>query len=205
MSCDIETHFVSRCPRNSLHVCANSSYSTTTPDALLPTPSALLKLVRLTVCFPPSWPLSDTQVNSAIADTSVLGIGERNGITTLGGFLAVCCKPSPFAFLSANDQLLTIAKRMVVADRGYVLSKYKLHKLKDIEELVAEAGASIYKYSLRRHGTDESSPNQHPLQQSDHWFRKWSVIPSSTMLLTDKPVCLHPQGRYPCEGNLKLA
>jgi homocitrate synthase len=50
-------------------------------------------------------------------DTSILGIGERNGITPLGGLMA----------------------RMIVADRDYVLSKYKLHKLKDIEELVAEA------------------------------------------------------------------
>jgi homocitrate synthase len=50
-------------------------------------------------------------------DTSVLGIGERNGITPLGGLMA----------------------RMIVADRDYVMSKYKLEKLKDIEELVAEA------------------------------------------------------------------
>jgi homocitrate synthase len=50
-------------------------------------------------------------------DTSVLGIGERNGITPLGGLMA----------------------RMIVADRDYVMGKYKLEKLKDIEELVAEA------------------------------------------------------------------
>jgi homocitrate synthase len=50
-------------------------------------------------------------------DTSVLGIGERNGITPLGGLMA----------------------RMIVADREYVIGKYKLEKLKDIEELVAEA------------------------------------------------------------------
>ncbi|KAK2731137.1 Saccharopine dehydrogenase [Myotisia sp. PD_48] len=50
-------------------------------------------------------------------DTSVLGIGERNGITPLGGLMA----------------------RMLVADRDYVRSKYKLEKLKDIEDLVAEA------------------------------------------------------------------
>jgi homocitrate synthase len=50
-------------------------------------------------------------------DTSVLGIGERNGITPLGGLMA----------------------RMIVADREYVMGKYKLHKLKDIEELVAQA------------------------------------------------------------------
>jgi homocitrate synthase len=28
---------------------------------------------------------------------------------------------------------------MVVTDRDYVISKYKLHKLKEIEDLVAEA------------------------------------------------------------------
>jgi homocitrate synthase len=50
-------------------------------------------------------------------DTSVLGIGERNGITPLGGLMA----------------------RMIVADRDYVKSKYKLEMLKDIEELVAQA------------------------------------------------------------------
>ena len=50
-------------------------------------------------------------------DTSVLGIGERNGITPLGGFIA----------------------RMYAADRDYVKKKYKLHKLRDIENLIAEA------------------------------------------------------------------
>lgn len=50
-------------------------------------------------------------------DTSVLGIGERNGITPLGGLMA----------------------RMIAADRDYVKSKYKLEKIKDIEDLVAEA------------------------------------------------------------------
>ncbi|KAI1909482.1 homocitrate synthase lys21 [Ophidiomyces ophidiicola] len=50
-------------------------------------------------------------------DTSVLGIGERNGITPLGGLMA----------------------RMIAVDRDYVLSKYKLHKLKEIEDLVADS------------------------------------------------------------------
>lgn len=50
-------------------------------------------------------------------DTSVLGIGERNGITPLGGLMSW----------------------MIVADRDYVKSKYKLEKLKDIEDLVAES------------------------------------------------------------------
>ena len=50
-------------------------------------------------------------------DTSVLGIGERNGITPLGGLMA----------------------RMLAADRNYVKSKYDLTKLKSIEDLVADA------------------------------------------------------------------
>ncbi|KAF2141223.1 uncharacterized protein K452DRAFT_228601 [Aplosporella prunicola CBS 121167] len=50
-------------------------------------------------------------------DTSVIGIGERNGITPLGGLMA----------------------RMIVADHDYVTGKYKLSKLKEIEDMVAEA------------------------------------------------------------------
>lgn len=50
-------------------------------------------------------------------DTSVIGIGERNGITPLGGLMA----------------------RMIVADRDYVKGKYNLSKLKEVEDLVAEA------------------------------------------------------------------
>ncbi|KAJ3323888.1 mitochondrial Homoaconitase [Blyttiomyces sp. JEL0837] len=50
-------------------------------------------------------------------DTSVLGIGERNGITPLGGLCA----------------------RMYVADKEYVMGKYKLEELRDVENLVAEA------------------------------------------------------------------
>ena len=50
-------------------------------------------------------------------DTSVLGIGERNGITPLGGLMS----------------------RMIVADRDYVKKKYKLEKLKELEDIVAEA------------------------------------------------------------------
>ncbi|RUP46502.1 homocitrate synthase [Jimgerdemannia flammicorona] len=50
-------------------------------------------------------------------DTSVLGIGERNGITPLGGLLA----------------------RMYVGDKDYVMNKYNLHAIRDVENLVAEA------------------------------------------------------------------
>ena len=57
------------------------------------------------------------QAGATHVDTSVLGIGERNGITPLGGFVA----------------------RMLVADRDYVRSKYDLTKLKPLEDLVANA------------------------------------------------------------------
>ncbi|POY74491.1 hypothetical protein BMF94_2251 [Rhodotorula taiwanensis] len=50
-------------------------------------------------------------------DTSVLGIGERNGITTLGGLIA----------------------RMYVVNPEYVKSKYNLPALREVENLVAEA------------------------------------------------------------------
>ena len=50
-------------------------------------------------------------------DTSVLGIGERNGITPLGGLIA----------------------RMYTADKEHVKKTYRLDELRDIENLVAEA------------------------------------------------------------------
>nr|CAG8555349.1 5952_t:CDS:2 [Entrophospora candida] len=50
-------------------------------------------------------------------DTSILGIGERNGITPLGGLIA----------------------RMYTANRDYIKSKYKLHMLRDLENLVADS------------------------------------------------------------------
>src|SRR5207245_2944921 len=48
-------------------------------------------------------------------DTSVLGIGERNGITPLGGFVA----------------------RMYADDPAAIKKKYDLRRLKDLDELVA--------------------------------------------------------------------
>jgi len=50
-------------------------------------------------------------------DTSVLGIGERNGITPLGGFLA----------------------RMYTANREQIMKKYKLDHIRQVENLVAQA------------------------------------------------------------------
>lgn len=59
------------------------------------------------------------EAGARLIDTCVLGIGERNGITSLGGLMA----------------------KMIVSDKEYVMSKYKLHKLRDLENLVAEAVA----------------------------------------------------------------
>ncbi|VEU21239.1 DEKNAAC102124 [Brettanomyces naardenensis] len=56
------------------------------------------------------------EAGSKYIDTTVLGIGERNGIVPLGGFMA----------------------RMVVSAPDYVKSKYKLIKLRELETLVAE-------------------------------------------------------------------
>jgi len=50
-------------------------------------------------------------------DTSVLGIGERNGITPLGGLIA----------------------RMYITDPEYIKSKYNLAALREVENLVADA------------------------------------------------------------------
>ncbi|KAL0085977.1 homocitrate synthase, cytosolic isozyme [Phycomyces blakesleeanus] len=50
-------------------------------------------------------------------DTSVLGIGERNGITPLGGLFA----------------------RMYAADKDYVMGKYDLKLIRNVENLVADS------------------------------------------------------------------
>ncbi|CAR26000.1 hypothetical protein ZYGR_0C00160 [Zygosaccharomyces rouxii] len=60
---------------------------------------------------------SALEAGARLIDTCVLGIGERNGIVPLGGFMA----------------------RMIVSAPDYVKSKYNLKKLRDIENLVAEA------------------------------------------------------------------
>ncbi|ROT34447.1 HMGL-like-domain-containing protein [Sodiomyces alkalinus F11] len=56
------------------------------------------------------------EVGATHIDTTVLGIGERNGITSLGGLMA-CLAPS---------------------DRKYILNKYKIEKLEYLEQLVAD-------------------------------------------------------------------
>jgi homocitrate synthase len=50
--------------------------------------------------------------------------------------------------------------RMIVADRDYVLSKYKLHKLKDIEELVADAVEVNIPFSNCEDMPNHQVPNQ---------------------------------------------
>lgn len=59
---------------------------------------------------------SAVKAGAMFVDTSILGIGERNGITSLGAFLA----------------------RMYVDNPSYVENKYKLPKLKQLEDVVAD-------------------------------------------------------------------
>jgi len=62
------------------------------------------------------------QAGATHIDTCVLGIGERNGITPLGGLLARC----------------------VTIDKDYFRSKYNLPLLRDLEKFVADrAGIEI--------------------------------------------------------------
>ncbi|KAI9902530.1 hypothetical protein N3K66_001882 [Trichothecium roseum] len=61
--------------------------------------------------------LTALEAGATHVDTSVLGIGERNGITPLGAMMA----------------------RMIVVSPEYVRNKYKLAQLKELETLVADA------------------------------------------------------------------
>ncbi|KAL7620017.1 homocitrate synthase lys21 [Parahypoxylon ruwenzoriense] len=77
----------------------------------------LLRTLRGVVCCAIANAFCALEAGATHVDTSVLGIGERNGITPLGGFLA----------------------RMVVTSPDYVKGKYKLSMIKEIEDMVAEA------------------------------------------------------------------
>ncbi len=57
------------------------------------------------------------EAGATYIDTTVLGIGERNNITSLGGLIAC----------------------LIMADGKYIVSKYRLDKLGYIENLVAQA------------------------------------------------------------------
>lgn len=66
--------------------------------------------------------LTALEAGATHIDTSVLGIGERNGITPLGGFIA----------------------RMYTLNRDLVKAKYNLPKLRELEQLVADiTGVSV--------------------------------------------------------------
>jgi homocitrate synthase len=104
VSCDIETHFHndSGCgasPRVRLRV--TPFYNTHKRDPHTAIANAYCAL----------------EAGATHIDTSVLGIGERNGITPLGGLIA----------------------RMMIVDPEYVKGKYNLHALRELENIVAEA------------------------------------------------------------------
>ena len=58
-------------------------------------------------------------------DTCILGIGERNGITSLGGLLA----------------------SIYIHDKEYIKSKYSLLKLHTLETIVAEAAKILIPFN----------------------------------------------------------
>ena len=79
-------------------------------------------------------------------DTTVLGIGERNGITPLGGFVA----------------------RMITYDRATVLRKYRLPRLHDLEMMVADMVGVDIPFNNCITGFQRVHPqSRHPCQ-SDH-------------------------------------
>nr|ACZ80657.1 putative homocitrate synthase [Cryptococcus depauperatus] len=92
VSCDIETHF---------HNDTGCGKASTLDESTAPIANAYAAL----------------EAGATHVDTSILGIGERNGITPLGGLIA----------------------RMMVADPDYVKSKYNLTMLRELENTVAEA------------------------------------------------------------------
>jgi homocitrate synthase len=67
-------------------------------------------------------------------DTSVIGIGERNGITPLGGFIARMYTVEWVAW----SLRLSLADTSARSPEG-VKAKYNLHALRDLENLVADA------------------------------------------------------------------
>lgn len=67
-------------------------------------------------------------------DTSVLGIGERNGITPLGGYAAT----HSLTRVDIDRPCCRFVARMYTVNKDLVKKKYKLHMLRDIENYVAD-------------------------------------------------------------------
>ena len=98
-------------------------------------------------------------------DTSVLGIGERNGITPIGGFLA----------------------RMYAAHKEYIKGKYNLEKLRDLENIVADA-------------VNVSIPFNNYITGYCAFTHKVLLSYNVVLFHTNIFVCLIT-GRYPCQSN----
>ena len=113
VSCDIETHFHN-----------DTGCGEYTPVSVCIAADAVQPLPTHMPLWRPEPPTSIPQSYVCVllslksdANLLQLGIGERNGITPLGGLIA----------------------RMMVADPDYVKSKYNLPMLREIENVVAEA------------------------------------------------------------------
>ncbi|KAH6605459.1 putative homocitrate synthase [Trichoderma cornu-damae] len=93
-----------------------------TPSDALPPAKSMILSARFAASFHATSKCICTTIRAVPLRTVMLHSkparrGERNGITSLGGLLA----------------------RMMVGSREYVMSRYKLHKIKEIEDMVADA------------------------------------------------------------------
>lgn len=97
---------------------------------------------------------------------------------------------------------------MIVADREYVTSKYKLHKLKDLENLVADAGMLFTdpKPSIRGNNkltvaVQINIPFNNPITGFVRFLTLRTLWKHTHChWLTPRIVRFHPQGWYPCQG-----
>lgn len=106
--------------------------------------------------------ISALEAGATHVDTSVLGIGERNGITPLGAMMA----------------------RMVVSAPEYTKSKYNLKMLKHIEEYVASCVQVNVPVSRFFHGigiargcctSSRIASHQFPTSVTDIWFPSLTI------------------------------
>ena len=75
--------------------------------------------------------------------------GRTSGLPRFTGVIYALCRPSTRALSPNSKFCLGLMARMIAVDREYVVNKYKLHKLKDIEGMFSEL------HLLELHGCDD--------------------------------------------------
>ena len=61
-----------------------------------------------------------------------------SGLRRCRGVIYALCRPSMRVMNTDSKLCLGLMARMIAVDREYVVNKYKLHKLKDIEGMISE-------------------------------------------------------------------